>query len=365
MLHLIFEGNQDLNNRTFPLAKGIKKHLRNTLDNYTGDKTVDGYKRLNNVLEMDSISYHEMKRIKNFFDNYKGTPKSTEFILNGGEPMMNWVNNTLNTATKAVRDFKQAKKDAGINNAFIKPHEKQRQIRKDKPTQAKIQTDDVAKKIGDNNAIRFENKEKKVIYITEKVYRELLSENKYYNVNLDIEPAKQGRTASKISPKEFENKLRELYEKYENDRRFTIGNFVYSLCRPHVEVPELSELHKDIQKVKFDFENCDAIGNEVRETNGICYIMARAGGDWECPVLFFVYWDGSKFRGYVPIYGNAVNRKTNAAFQGSGCDEDKEFLKTQNIPDEELDSAVSNISYNKNACLKDFKSRVKNCSLKI
>ena len=34
-------------------------------------------------------------------------------------------------------------------------------------------------------------------------------------------------------------------------------------------------------------------------------------------------------------------------------------------PDEELDSAVSNISYNKNACLKDFKSRVKNCSLKI
>ena len=210
MLHLIFEGNQDLNNRTFPLAKGIRKHLRNTLDNYTGDKTVDGYKRLNNVLEMDSISYHEMKRIKNFFDNYKGTPKSAEFILNGGEPMMNWVNNTLNTATKAVRDFKQAKKDAGINNAFIKPHEKQRQIRKDKPTQAKIQTDDVAKKIGDNNAIRFENKEKKVIYITEKVYRELLSENKYYNVNLDIEPAKQGRTASKISPKEFENKLREL-----------------------------------------------------------------------------------------------------------------------------------------------------------
>ena len=29
--------------------------------------------------------------------------------------------------------------------------------------------------------------------------------------------------------------------------------------------------------------------------------------------------------------GNAVNRKTNAAFQGSGCDEDKEFLKTPNI----------------------------------
>ena len=162
MLHLIFEENQYLNNRTFPLAKGIRNHLRNTLNSYNGDKTVDGYKRLNNVLEMDSISYYEMKRIKNFFDNYKGTSKSAEFILNGGEPMMNWVNNTLNTATKAVRDFKQAKKDAGIKNAFIKPHEKQRQIKQNKPTQAKIQTNDVTKKIGDNNAIRFESKWKKL-----------------------------------------------------------------------------------------------------------------------------------------------------------------------------------------------------------
>lgn len=176
MLHLIFEGNQDLNHRTFPLAKGIRKHLQKTLNNYTGDKTIDGYKRLNNVLSMDSIAYNEMKRIKNFFDNYKGTPESAEFILNGGKPMMNWVNNTLNTATKAVRDFKQAKKDAGISNAFIKPHEKQRQIRKDKPTQAKIQTKDVAKKIGDNNAIRFENKQKRTIFITEQMFNELCND---------------------------------------------------------------------------------------------------------------------------------------------------------------------------------------------
>ena len=79
MLHLIFEGNQELNNRTFPLPKGVRTHLQNTLDDYSGDKTVDGYKRLNNVLDMNTISYQEMKRIKNFFDNYKGTPKSAEF----------------------------------------------------------------------------------------------------------------------------------------------------------------------------------------------------------------------------------------------------------------------------------------------
>lgn len=357
MLHLIFEGNQELNNRTFPLPKGIRKHLWNILDNYSGDKTMDGYKRLNNVLSMDSVSYLEMKRIKNFFDNYKGTPKSAEYILNGGEPMMNWVNNTLNTATSAIHDFKQAKKDAGISNAFIRPHEKERQIRKNKPTHAKIQTKDVAKKIGDNNIVRFESKIGKTIVITENMYKELISENKRYYVNLDIEPAKEGRTAAKISPKEFENKIRELYEKNGVDRRFTIDHFVYSLCRPYAKVPELSELYKDIQKVHFDFENCDSIGNKIRETSGISYIMAQAGGDWECPVLFFIYWDGSKFRGYVPIYGNAINRKTNSAFSQS--DEDKEFLRTQNIPEDEIDKAVSWVTYDEEACLKDFRSRVK------
>lgn len=360
MLHLIFEGNQELNNRTFPLAKGIRKHLQYTLDNYTGDKTIDGYKRLNNLLNMNSISYHEMKRIKNFFDNYKGTPKSAEFILNGGEQMMNWVNNTLNTATKAVHDFKQAKKDAGISNAFIKPHDKQRQIRKDKPTIAKIQSKDVARKLGDNNAIRFENKLRKIIYISEQVYRELIHENKRYNVNLDIKPAKEGRSAAKITPAEFENKLKELWEKYkiEKDlRKFSIDNFVYALCRPYAKIDELAQVYKDLEKIKFDFENCDSIGNKIRETGGLTYIMACAGGDWECPVLFFIYWDGNNFRAYIPIYGNAVNRNTNSAFSES--DEDRIFLKQQGIPDEEIDKALHHVTYDENACIKDFKSRVK------
>ena len=178
MLHLIFESNQELKNRSFPLMRGIRKHLQGVLDSYNGDKTVDGYKRLNNILNMDIVSYEEMKRIKNFFDNYNGTTKSAEFILNGGEPMKTWVNNTLNTATTAIRDFKQAKKDAGMENAFIRPHNKNRQTKTTKPTQAKIQGKNVTKKISDNNSIRFESKTRKngkVICITEDMYKKLLS----------------------------------------------------------------------------------------------------------------------------------------------------------------------------------------------
>ena len=160
MIHFINEGgNSELKHRVFPLSKGIKKHLMDTLRNYNGDKTIEGYKRLNNLLSMSNgISYNEMKRLKNFFDNYQGTDKSVEFLLNGGEPMKLWVNNTLYTATKAVHDFKQAKKDAGVSNAFIKSHEKNRQSKKNnKPTQVKFKTNNVNKNISNNELLKFEN----------------------------------------------------------------------------------------------------------------------------------------------------------------------------------------------------------------
>lgn len=163
MLHFLTE-NKELKNRRFPIPDGVRKFLQKTLDNYHGDKTVDGYKRLNNILSMKSIAYNEMKRIKNFFDNYIGSDKSTEFILNGGEPIKNWINNTLYTATKAIEDFKRAKKDAGINNAYIKPHTKNRQNKKkNKPTQVKFNTKNINRKMLDGNTLRYENKNRTII----------------------------------------------------------------------------------------------------------------------------------------------------------------------------------------------------------
>ena len=157
MLHIITENNE-LKHRTFPLPDGVRKILTKTLSNYNGDKTIEGYKRLNNILEMNTISFQEMKRIKNFFDNYNGSDKSAEFVLNGGDAMKTWVNNTLYTATKTVHDYKQAKKDAGIDNAFIRPHEKDRQNKKkNKPTQAKFDTKNTNRKMLDGNSLKYEH----------------------------------------------------------------------------------------------------------------------------------------------------------------------------------------------------------------
>ena len=176
MIHFLFEGgNSELKGRFFPLGKGIRKHLEQTLASYDGDKTIIGYKRLNNILSMENgISYSEMKRIKNFFDNYTGSDKSVDYILNGGTPMKLWVENTLNTATSAIEGFKQAKKDAGIENAFRKPHNKNRQTKVQKPTVAKVQTANVVKGVHDNQAVKYESKEHgNVVQITEEQMRDI------------------------------------------------------------------------------------------------------------------------------------------------------------------------------------------------
>lgn len=71
---------------------------------------------------------------------------------------------------------------------------------------------------------------------------------------------------------------------------------------------------KDINAVDFDFENWDSeedhlypgiIGFKTLD-NGMPYIGNWAGGDWEFPVFYAVYFDGVQLRAIVPMAGNAV-----------------------------------------------------------
>ena len=92
---------------------------------------------------------------------------------------------------------------------------------------------------------------------------------------------------------------------------------------------------------------------------GFPYIQCAAGGDWECPVCFFVYFDGNKFRGYVPLKGNALNRNEKHAFSGGGNEPDAKFVQKElGIGYEEADHMCGDIDYNVDACLEDFLSRV-------
>ena len=96
------------------------------------------------------------------------------------------------------------------------------------------------------------------------------------------------------------------------------------------EMPE--KLTKDISKVEFDFENYEYEGNGFMNypcgfrvlPNGLPVLFVNAGGDWEVPICFIIYWDGKSVRGYIPTKGNLFNQKEMCAY-GSELNPDDDF----------------------------------------
>lgn len=189
---------------------------------------------------------------------------------------------------------------------------------------------------------------------------------KNYAINMDVKLTDGGRTAKKINVKEFKEKMNKIWDKYLSNHRyagkFSVDNFIYQFCRKSKEneYELLRKMIKDLSKVSFSDENLGSIG-DIKTSGGLTYVTCYGGGDWEKPILFYVYWDGNNFRAYIPTYGNSFNRKTMMPL-GNNDEEDIKFLRSQGFDgsdNELLDIINKNIKYNEKSCFKDFKSRVK------
>ena len=193
---------------------------------------------------------------------------------------------------------------------------------------------------------------------------QLIVENSAHRqtVNLDIQLPNNDRHAKSISAQDFEQKMKNIWYKYLTDDKyngkFSIDNFVYRMCRSSNEYKELSKLMKDLSKIQHNDENLGVSG-KIKTSGKLTYLQCYGGGDWESPILFYIYWDGKNFRGYIPTYGNAFNRITKSAF-GNNEEADIKFLKQQGINgnDHELTDIIHNVKYDETKCLKDFKARV-------
>ena len=118
----ILESNQDMVNNTYVIPDELYDYLKSILASYKGDKTVEGYKRLNNLITNKVITNNEMYRLKNFLDH---TPSnSIEYNLIGGDKLKSWIDNELDKATEMSYMHKDAKRKMGQPNAFIRPHTK-------------------------------------------------------------------------------------------------------------------------------------------------------------------------------------------------------------------------------------------------
>lgn len=157
----------------------------------------------------------------------------------------------------------------------------------------------------------------------------------YVNMNKNL-IKKGGRKAVAITKEDFLSKLSQVHKKnkyyidYYGDE-VDFNNFKeedISYCA----ITEITKVAKDISKVYFDSEN-NYVSNSITPVidknnpllgihtldNGLTFLGCMAGGDWECPVFFIVYYDGKGFRGYVPSYGNVYNLDFKTAF-GSECE---------------------------------------------
>jgi hypothetical protein len=120
--------NKDLYNSSkgeieFPKEK--KEHMKKCFRMVKGaDENTEGFNRNKELQNQNYIEYKQLKRIKNFFDNFIGNQNEPSFILNGGVVMKNWVNDELRKMREYGNLTKQNKMNTGMQNSYIKPHEK-------------------------------------------------------------------------------------------------------------------------------------------------------------------------------------------------------------------------------------------------
>jgi hypothetical protein len=132
-------------------------------------------------------------------------------------------------------------------------------------------------------------------------------------------------------------------------------------------------VQKDLSKVKFDTENVeqdDKPQGAYQEgityakfppmgfntlPNGLALYGIYAGGDWEAPVYFIIYWDGKKLRGYIPTDGNPWNRTTKEAY-GNDEEDDAADCK-KHFPDHDGDD-YSTLDFDADKIVADITARI-------
>lgn len=326
--HLPLQNDSALDEFGYVACNNIGEQLKNIDKNWDDKLSVFTY--------LGVIIY--MLQIYNFFYSLKMLDKELDFT------------NKINKAIKYIDDDK-------FINTWDNPDEVRKYIKK---------LPDTIKEILDKNSLGSDNFKKLKVTVP-------CNEGKNY-VNMNVDVREGGRHAVKMSVEDFKDEMIHAYHEYamEQDKKYkydlrptpTPDNFVYSLCynnKLNKKSKYASALYDDIWggKYKFDSENVDAYGGIKMSKKGFPYIQCAAGGDWECPVCFFVYFDGNKFRGYVPLKGNAINRNEKHAFSGGGNEPDAKFVQKElGIDYEEADHMCGDIDYNVDACLEDFLARV-------
>jgi hypothetical protein len=116
--------NKDLYGHKVPLPEDVVTYLEQCYNAASNaNETTEGYKRNKELRDSKEVTYQQLKRMKNFFDTFNGNQNDLPYILNGGDYVRNWVNNTLGSMRNDVSMGKKIKSEV-LPNQHIKNHEK-------------------------------------------------------------------------------------------------------------------------------------------------------------------------------------------------------------------------------------------------
>lgn len=115
--------NKDLYNKTWDFPEEMRKHMKVCFTKViNADSNVEGFNRNKRLQSANTIGYPELKRIKNFFDTYKGTTTDAPFILNGENKMKGFVDSILSGARQSLSTSKDIRNQTGgIDKDYMKP----------------------------------------------------------------------------------------------------------------------------------------------------------------------------------------------------------------------------------------------------
>ena len=104
--------NSNLYNKTIELPKEVVEYLQVCFDHIpNSDPSIEGHKRNEELRDTGYVTYQQLGRIKNWFDNDEGDGTDAPFILNGADYMKNWVENTIQGLRKNDNFSNQVQND--------------------------------------------------------------------------------------------------------------------------------------------------------------------------------------------------------------------------------------------------------------
>jgi len=129
--------NSKLYNKRYKIPDNIIIYIRKFLILYPNSI---GIKRAKFIVNNGYITYQELKRLKNFFDNYNTQEKGNiQYNLAGGDLMRNFVEKTLTSERNAIKRDNAVKQDIHANpNSELKPYKS-------------IRLDNINEEFNDNN----------------------------------------------------------------------------------------------------------------------------------------------------------------------------------------------------------------------